>query len=105
MTRRELKRKSKQDVTDQIQRIYRNHKDHRLYDLAQRIAIIYNGRMSLTAVNKAIHQKYMGCHYYVSGNVKVGKEKLAEMYLRMMGNFRYPISVYTTPHPNETFNS
>lgn len=92
------RRKSKSDIRMQIQRIYANHKDHRLYDLAQQIVAVYNGRMSESEVNKAIHNKYMGCHYYWSGKLREGMGKLAEMYLRMMDNFKYPKSVYAMPY-------
>lgn len=95
------RKKSKADLTAQIQRIYANFKDHRLYNIAQQIVMVYNWRMSETEVNKAIHRKYMDCHYSWSGNVKVGMEKLAEMYLRMLGGFRYPIEVYTRPTQRE----
>lgn len=89
--------KSKKDITEQIQRIYKNHKDHRLYQKAQSIVIVYNDKMSNSEFNKKIHRLYMDCFYYVSGNIIPGREKDAELFLELMGNHKYHRCEYADP--------
>ena len=85
--------KSKDDLVAQIQRIYKRFKNHRLYDLAQHLVLLYNHRMSMTDTNLELHRKYMDCHY-PSGAIKVGKESEAQRYLDEMGTHKYPREVY-----------
>ena len=85
--------KSKDDLTRQIQRIYKNFSEHRLYDLAQHLVLAYNHRMSMTDTNLSLHSKYMECHY-PSGAIRVGREEEAQRYLDEMGSHKYPKEVY-----------
>lgn len=85
--------KSKDQISFQIQRIFNNHAWHRLYNLAQSLAIKYNYNMSETERNKELHRGYMACKY-PSGLTIHGKERQAEYYLWAMGAEMYPKSVY-----------
>lgn len=87
--------KSKDDLTRQIQRIYKKHGEHRLYKTALRLTMLYNENMSQTDLNKKLHRQYMDCHYYVSGNVKEGMENEAQRLLDEMGAVKYPVEIYS----------
>ena len=89
-----MKTKSKDDLTRQIQRIYKNFPNHRLYNLAQHLVLAYNHRMSMSETNLSLHSKYMGCHY-PSGAIIVGREEEAQRYLDEMGSHQYPKEFYT----------
>lgn len=90
-----MKQRSKDDLVNQIQRIYRLYgMDNPHYMKAQRIVLRYNYNMSEHKTNKAMHQKYMDCHQYYSGAVKNGMEKRAQWCLDIIGKVRYPQSVF-----------
>ena len=88
-----MKTKSKNDLTAQIQCIFRHHKNHRLYDLAQMLMLRYNYNMSMTETNKRLHREFMACHT-PSGRVWPDKEQRAAELLALMGSTQYPKSVY-----------
>ena len=88
-----MKTKSKNDLAAQIQRIYKHHKDHRLYGLAQRLVLRYNHNMSLTETNSRIHLEWMACHT-PSGDIWPDRKQRAEKLLSLMGCTQYPKSVY-----------
>ena len=88
-----MRTKSKNELTNQIQRIFKQHKDHRLYSLAQRLVLRYNYNMSMTETNSRLHREWMACHT-PSGGVWPGKEQKAEELLTLMGSTQYPQSVY-----------
>lgn len=86
--------KSKKDLTLQLQRIYNVHCHHRLYDRAQSLVLRYNHNMSMTEENDLLWRKYMQCHYYLSGEVRLGMEHMAANYLKFMCETKYPKAVY-----------
>lgn len=88
-----MKTKSKNDLTNQIQRIFKHHKDHRLYNLAQMLVLRYNYNMSMTETNRRLHREYMACHT-PTGATWPGKEQKADKLLSLMGSTQYPQSVY-----------
>ena len=80
--------KSKADICKQISRIYAAHKDHRLYDKAQGLAIRYNYNMSESAVNSDLHRQYMAC-LYPSGIVRpTDKEKADALCTKCPGSLK-----------------
>lgn len=92
---RSIKTKSKKDISNQINRIYKKFSDHRLYNKALSLALMYNEIMSETDTNKRFHSLYMNCHNSISGCLIPGKEELAKRMLNDMENHQYPLSVYT----------
>lgn len=86
--------KSKADIDKQISRIYAAHKDHRLYDKAQGLAIRYNYNMSESAVNSDLHHQYMAC-LYPSGIVRPTDKEKADALLDQMANHQYSRDVYS----------
>ena len=88
-----MRTKSKNDLTAQIQRIFRQYKDHRLYDLAQALVLRYNHNMSMTETNCRLHHEWMACHT-PSGAVWPNMEQRAKELLSLMGSTQYPQGVY-----------
>lgn len=86
--------KSKKDLTLQLQRIYKVHYHHRLYNRAQILVLRYNHNMSMTEENNSLWRKYMQCHFYLSGEVRPGMEHIAAHYLKLMCETKYPKAVY-----------
>ena len=76
--------KSKDDITNQIQRIYKNHSKHRHYNLAQSLVLLYNYNMSMTKENRFLHREFMEEH----------DEAKRQELLDLMGTTKYPKSVY-----------
>ncbi len=87
--------KSKKDLSVQINRIYRAFGNHRFYNRALSLVLLYNERMSNTEYNQRAYRLYMKCHYNISGNVISGREKTAERLLNAMSLKKYPQSVYS----------
>ena len=50
--------------------------------------------MSMTEENNSLWQKYMQCHYYLSGEVRPGMGHMAAHYLKLMYETKYPKAVY-----------
>lgn len=88
-----MKTKSKNDLTNQIQRIFKYYKDHRLYNLAQMLVLRYNYNMSMTETNRRLHREYMACHTPTGATWPV-KEQKADELLALMGSTQYPQSLY-----------
>lgn len=89
-----MKQKSKQDIADQITRIYQNYgQENPRYMMALGLSMAYIQRMSNTEKNKALHREFMGC-FYSSGIIRPGKEELSKSLLHDMINTKYPASVY-----------
>ena len=88
-----MRTKSKNDLTAQIQRIFSQYKDHRLYDLAQALVLRYNHNMSMTETNTRLHHEWMACHT-PSGAIWPDKKRRAEELLILMGFTQYPRSMY-----------
>ena len=88
-----MRTKSKNDLTAQIQRIFEQYKDHRLYGLAQALVLCYNHNMSMTETNSRLHREWMACHT-PSGAAWPDRERRAEELLTLMGCTQYPKSVY-----------
>jgi hypothetical protein len=76
--------KSKKDLQDQIQRIYKNYPNSKLYPLAQSLVVIYNHNMSMTDTNKDLHRRYMASY---------DKDE-RQILLGMMMGQKYDKSVY-----------
>ena len=76
--------KSKDELTAQIQRIYKNHGSHRLYNFALCLTLQYNANMSYTKENNNLHQMFMN---------ERDDTKRNEL-LDLMGTTKYPKSVY-----------
>lgn len=76
--------KSKKDLENQIQRIYKNYPNSKLYPLAQSLVIIYNHNMSMTETNKKLHREYMASYDKDEKRILLGM---------MMGQ-KYDKSVY-----------
>lgn len=76
--------KSKDDITNQIQRIYKNHCEHRHYHLALCLTFQYNHNMSMTKENHNLHSEFMN---------ERDETKRQEL-LDLMGATKYPKSVY-----------
>lgn len=81
--------KSKDDINNQIQRIYKNHSKHRLYDLAQGLVLLYNYNMSMTKENTYLHSEFM----------EERDETKRQELLDLMGTTKYPKSVYAKINP------
>lgn len=88
----ETRMKSKKDVDEQIQRIYNRFVKHRLYGLAQELAILYNWNMSNTANNELLYKQYSRC-FGANGVIQSKKEE-AKMWLDRMHNAKYPKALY-----------
>lgn len=95
------KSKSKNDLIAQIGRIYDNFKDHRLFDKAQSLVLLYNYNMSMTETNHRLHREYMDCHDFF-GKVRPGMEQKAKELLSMMSNTQYPQTVYAVRPPKKS---
>ena len=87
--------KSKADIDKQISRIYAAHKDHRLYEKAQGLAIRYNYNMSESAVNSDLHRQYMAC-LYPSGIVRPTDKEKADALLDQMANSRITLYILSS---------
>ena len=86
--------KSKDDISAQMMRIFKNYPEHRHYNLAQSLALKYNYNMSMTERNKELHRLYMETKSPL-GLTMPGYEKLSEHYLNAMGSELYPREIYT----------
>lgn len=90
-----MRQRSKNDLENQIYRIYRLYgMDNPHYMKAQNIVLRYNHNMSEHKTNKVMHQKYMGCYHYCTGIIRKGMEDKAQWCLEVMGKVRYPQSVF-----------
>lgn len=77
--------KSKGDINNQIQRIYKNHGEHRLYNTALYIAIRYNDNMSNTKENCYCWENYLRAF---------NDDNARQEWLSLMKTTKYPKSVY-----------
>lgn len=78
--------KTKDDLGKQMNRIFRNHPKHRLYDKAQALVLKYNHFMSETPENIYNHGKYM---YY-----SIWDKRKADWYLERLRKEPYHQDVY-----------
>lgn len=92
--KQKIRYKSKDDLTAQIQRIYHNHGNHRLYNLALTLTLKYNYNMSKSKVNDLIFREYRDCHFQSSGAIIPGKETFADKLLELSGLIKYPKCIY-----------
>lgn len=89
-----MKQKSKNDIAEQITRIFRLYgEENPRYMMALGLSMAYINRMSCTEKNLALHREYMAC-FYSSGRTRLGREALAKSLLNEMGTTKYPASVY-----------
>ncbi len=81
--------KSKNELVRQINRICRNFPEHRLYNKAQSLVLLYNHNMSESADNNFFWRNWQTC------NRNPERKQEAEHWLKKMGDTKYHKDFYT----------
>lgn len=81
--------KSGAEITAQIQRIFKNHGNHRLYDRALSLAMCYNERITSTPENSFYYENWRMTEYNPE------KKQEAAAWKRKLQNTKYHRSLYT----------
>lgn len=86
--------KSKADLTKQIGRISAVHKNHRLYNKALDLVMLYRHNMTMSKQNKDFEDEYNSCLNSIGLISPETEDKAANIRIRIY-TFQYPVSLYS----------